>query len=248
MRNWRDRRAPRGRSGVRGASLGGRVSSRPGARRRAARHSVRRAEEVLFGYRGAELRLPRHHVESFLHAFPLDACVDLVRRGIFLRGAFVELRSRETAFGILAALARAGGEVVPPPRLFEEVWGRPARNEHDLKAVYLHVWRLRERLCEVSGPSLVQTADGGYRLDPRRRVAAILPVARPRRAVRAVTDAGAAAVLALVAERGALDSRGLKQAFGASLSTARRLLRKLTDEGRLVRTGSGRATAYRIAP
>ena len=72
----------------------------------------------------------------------------------------VQLTHREG--GVLTALVRAGGAVLPKTALLREVWGHSAG---DTRAVEVAVGRLRRRLGPEA-PQIVAVAGRGYRLDP----------------------------------------------------------------------------------
>ena len=71
-------------------------------------------------------------------------------------------------FGLVVALARRIGRVVPREELYEAVWGGPLRA--DDRSVDVYVKRLRRKLAEaVPDGSFIHTPHGfGYRFDPER--------------------------------------------------------------------------------
>jgi two-component system phosphate regulon response regulator PhoB len=90
-----------------------------------------------------------------------DLAIDEGRRRVVVGGVPVELTGKE--FGLLAALARAGGRVLTREQLLETVWGYANAAEIESRTVDVHVRRLREKL----GPAarLIETVKGlGYRL------------------------------------------------------------------------------------
>ncbi len=91
-----------------------------------------------------------------------DLAIDEGRRRVVVGGVPVELTGKE--FGLLAALARAGGRVLTREQLLETVWGYANAAEIESRTVDVHVRRLREKL----GPAArrIETVKGlGYRLE-----------------------------------------------------------------------------------
>lgn len=202
----------------------------------------RQSQDVTFVLPRGNYKLPRNQVEGFLRVSRLDACVDLVRNGVYIQDSFVEMRSLEIPFRILAAVLKGNGKIVPTQQIFEEVWGRPHRTAFDTKMVYFHVWQLRRRLEGVlPGTDLLVTRSGGYRLNTQLTFASIVPASRSPRVQ------GTEQILELVRQKGVLDSRTLKGLSGVSMATVRRTLRRLTLEGKLERVGAGRNTGYKVA-
>ncbi len=244
---WRLGRPPPGRPGPRPS---GRVEPRPGRTR--------------LEFQGLVLSLEIPRIEAFLAASRLDLGLDPARRSAWVRGRRVDLRAWEIPFAILVALAEAEGERVESSVLFARAWGRPARNEYDLRAVYLHVWRLRRALDpEGEGSPLIMTDEGGYRLRPAARVAWIRtsPVPEPGSEAREPEEGGAVPagavscteaeaaerILAMARTEGVVEPRRIERKTGRSRSWVGRLLRRLTQRGVLERVGQGRSTGYRIA-
>jgi DNA-binding response OmpR family regulator len=75
----------------------------------------------------------------------------------------IHLTEKETA--ILKYLYRVGDRPVPREVLLDEVWGYNAGvTTHTLET---HIYRLRQKIeADPSGPRLLLTEGGGYRLDP----------------------------------------------------------------------------------
>ncbi|RNL82863.1 response regulator transcription factor [Halostreptopolyspora alba] len=84
--------------------------------------------------------------------------LDLDAHQVTRDGVPIPLTRKE--FGLLAALAREPGSVVPKQRLLLEVWNTDWRGTH--RTLEVHIGTLRAKLGE---PGLVQTVRGvGYRL------------------------------------------------------------------------------------
>ncbi len=91
----------------------------------------------------------------------------VVRPGEFLafaNGHALSLSVRE--LGLLVALARRGGRIVPREELYGEVWGAPMRAQDRSVDVYVH--KLRAKLGQaLPGWRYIHTHFGfGYRLSP----------------------------------------------------------------------------------
>jgi DNA-binding response OmpR family regulator len=76
-----------------------------------------------------------------------------------------KIRLTDKEASILKYLYRAGGKPVPRQVLLNEVWGyNSAVSTHTLET---HIYRLRQKIeADPSGPRLLLTEGGGYRLDP----------------------------------------------------------------------------------
>lgn len=217
------------------------TESRHPGRTPRARRRREPADLVELTLESGPLRLPRPQVEAFLRAGPQVLGVDLARRGAYLGGDFVPLHTREIPFGILVTLARAAGGSLGARHLFQAAWGRPARNEHDLRAVAKQVWRLRQALDPADGAGpLIASTPGGYRLRPDVRPAWIRTPPSRR------AGPGAAPLAGLLVRGRVVDPRSLQRAMGRSQATVRRLLARGVRAGALERIGAGRATAYRV--
>jgi DNA-binding response OmpR family regulator len=75
----------------------------------------------------------------------------------------IRLTDKET--NILKYLYRAGGKVISREELLTEVWGYNAGvTTHTLET---HVYRLRQKIePDPTGPKILITEAGGYRLSP----------------------------------------------------------------------------------
>ena len=67
-----------------------------------------------------------------------------------------------TEYRLLEALLRAGGDVVPHHQLARAGW--PAEADPDLLWLKPHLARLRSKLADVDGPSIIPVRAVGYRL------------------------------------------------------------------------------------
>src|SRR5688500_10651250 len=65
--------------------------------------------------------------------------------------------------GVLARLALAAGQPVPPDRLLADVWEHSSAVTAD-KQLHIVVWRLRELFAAHGQAEIIQTVPGGYRL------------------------------------------------------------------------------------
>ncbi|HEX5590391.1 MAG TPA: response regulator transcription factor [Candidatus Limnocylindrales bacterium] len=70
-----------------------------------------------------------------------------------------------TEYRLLETLARANGDLVPHLRLARAGW--PAEHDPDLLWLKPHLARLRSKLDEAGGPSIVAVRGVGYRVEPR---------------------------------------------------------------------------------
>jgi DNA-binding response OmpR family regulator len=87
--------------------------------------------------------------------------VDEARHLASVRGA--ELPLTPTEFRLLAALARAGGDVVRHARLLRAGW--PAEADPDILWLKPHLARLRAKVRQPGGPEIVAIRGVGYRLE-----------------------------------------------------------------------------------
>ena len=92
--------------------------------------------------------------------------IDLARHEVLVRGAHVDLTSKE--FDILRLLAEHPGRVYTKAQIYESVWGEAAFG--DLSTVQVHVRRLRTKIEKhPDEPTLITTVWGiGYRFEERR--------------------------------------------------------------------------------
>ena len=93
-----------------------------------------------------------------------DLTIQLPDGLVCVKGRALMLSVRE--FGLLLALARAGGRIMSREQLFLEVWGKPISKGDRSVDVYVH--KLRSKL-ERAQPSVayIHTHVGfGYRLSP----------------------------------------------------------------------------------
>ncbi|MFI6655079.1 response regulator transcription factor [Streptomyces sp. NPDC050523] len=90
-------------------------------------------------------------------------CVDSAARQASVGGVPLTLRPKE--YALLEMLAAAPGRVFSAEQLLERIWGSSWQQP---ATVVEHVYRLRGKLAESSGPSpQITTVRGyGYRLDP----------------------------------------------------------------------------------
>jgi DNA-binding response OmpR family regulator len=110
---------------------------------------MRRADAAPRAATGAEpLRAGRLTIEPGRH----EARVD---------GRLVPLTPTE--YRLLDVLVRAGGDVVPHVRLARAGW--PGETDPDLLWLKPHLARLRSKVAEAGGPSVVAVRAVGYRLD-----------------------------------------------------------------------------------
>lgn len=94
-----------------------------------------------------------------------DLSVDPAGQVAYVGEETIRLRPREAA--LLAALARAAGELVTTEQLLETVWGEYYEGEPQV--LYVHIRWLREKIeIDPSKPSRILTVRNlGYRLVPR---------------------------------------------------------------------------------
>jgi two-component system copper resistance phosphate regulon response regulator CusR len=90
-----------------------------------------------------------------------DLSIDVPARRVFRRGQEIALTSRE--YSLLEFLARRVGEVVGRAEIAEHVWDEHYDPFSNVVDVY--VQRLRRKLDDSSGPSMIRTRRGqGYQL------------------------------------------------------------------------------------
>jgi DNA-binding transcriptional ArsR family regulator len=130
--------------------------------------------------------------------------------------------------------------------LLREVWGiqrfLPARH---LPTLHTAVSRLRLALGD---PDWVITRDEGYALSEGVEVFSWEQAAETLSASAAPPPDARARVLDFIRAEGGTGSKEIAEALELSASTVLRLLRRLSEEGLLVRDGSGRSTRYRCTP
>ena len=76
----------------------------------------------------------------------------------------VGLTLTPTEYRLLESLVRAAGDLVPHLRLARAGW--PAESDPDLLWLKPHLARLRSKLDQVGGPSIVAVRGVGYRVEP----------------------------------------------------------------------------------
>lgn len=130
-------------------------------------------------------------------------------------------------------------------QLLSEVWGiqrfLPGRH---LPTLHTAVSRLRLALGD---PAWVLTRDEGYALLEGVEVISWEQAADTLSASAASPPDARARVLEFIRAEGQTGSGEIAAALALSASTTLRLLRRLSEEGLLVRDGSGRSTRYRCA-
>ncbi len=94
-----------------------------------------------------------------LRAGPLE--IDPRRHEARISGTVLSLTPTE--YRLLEALVRAGGDVVPHGRLARAGW--PEETDPDLLWLKPHLARLRAKLAETGGPSIVPVRAVGYRIE-----------------------------------------------------------------------------------
>jgi two-component system, OmpR family, KDP operon response regulator KdpE len=94
-----------------------------------------------------------------------DLELDLVHREARVSGEWVKLTSRE--FDVLAFLARHAGKVCTHQMILSAVWGKA----YDREAQYLHAYvhRLRQKLGDDTGRTIVTAPGIGYTLEVGQR-------------------------------------------------------------------------------
>jgi DNA-binding response OmpR family regulator len=88
--------------------------------------------------------------------------VDVVSREATVRGRDLGLTGKE--FGLLVALAQAGGRTVATAKLYEEAWRRPMLD--DPRVVWTHLSSLKRKLADAVGQAvrIVSVRGQGYSL------------------------------------------------------------------------------------
>ncbi len=143
-------------------------------------------------------------------------------------------------------LMALGGGYRSRSDLAQEVWGLnrydPVRHSAVINTA---MSRLRNALPV---PEWVVTDDDGYHLAPQVELLVLgheaLPVSLPESVPPPPSEDDA--VVAALRSDGPSSSADIAAALKVSASSALRILRRLTEEGRVRRTGTGRATRYLV--
>src|SRR5271169_947072 len=117
---------------------------------------------VLLAHIRAQLRSHEQSEDAVFHIGPYEFR-PAAKMLLDARGKKIRLTDKET--NILKYLYRASGKVISREELLTEVWGYNAGvTTHTLET---HVYRLRQKIePEPTGPKLLITEAGGYRLAP----------------------------------------------------------------------------------
>lgn len=129
--------------------------------------------------------------------------------------------------------------------LVSSVWGLgrydPLRHSGVINTA---VSRLRLALAD---PAWIVTHEGGYELQPGIEIHEVAaPAVEPAAALVERPPSEAEKVLAWLRQNGPATTADVGRALGTSPSSALRLLRRLEEEGAVLRVGRGRATRYQL--
>lgn len=172
-----------------------------------------------------------------------DVVLNLVCRTLEVPGRGCRFIGRqEVVMGLLLALTRRGGHPVDHEVLFEEAWGLRYCKRFHRRTLHYGVNRVR-RLLEELGASddLIQSGRGSYRFNPRARYCLL---EGPLASSEIVPRGDSEALVGHMSQAGCLTAQDYRRLVGVGRSTASRELRRLTQQGVLVRRGTGRATTY----
>jgi hypothetical protein len=166
-----------------------------------------------------------------------DLVVDGCRRQLSCGATRLSLARRPVLFALLAELAREWPNEVPRARLIARAFGVRRPNDSHRARLRVEVGRLRRLAL---GLAQVQATREGFVLAPRsaKRVLLLEPP----------SDAGNAALLALLADGQAWSSSALALALGASQRTVQRALGVLEAEGQVTALGRARARRWLYRP
>lgn len=107
-------------------------------------------------------RRPKPTQSSTDHIMVGTLKIDLIKRCVFRGGQQIQLQPRE--FRLLEYLARNAGRVATKTMLLEHVWD--FNFDPKTNIIETHVSRLRSKIDEPDGPSLIKTVRGsGYMID-----------------------------------------------------------------------------------
>lgn len=117
--------------------------------------------ELLARIKAHLRRMPENKVPAELLFGEGELVIDLMKRGVSVRGEVVELTPRE--FDLLATLARHAGRVLTKEELLRQAWGLEDKDAQDNLKPYIHY--LRKKIEQDStSPRWILTARGvGYR-------------------------------------------------------------------------------------
>jgi hypothetical protein len=173
---------------------------------------------------------------------------DRIQGVLYLNGHGPFFVGDQMTFKLLDRLVAQPDLEIGVAELYEEVWGVPYRQLQDEGKFHVTVHRLRSWL-EQRGTgecrAMVQIQEGRASLC---READVRVVELDGPCGGRVSDEGLEQrLLALLAERENCPPKELEARLGISRSTLNELIRKLVDQGRVVRAGKGPATRYSLA-
>jgi hypothetical protein len=166
-----------------------------------------------------------------------DIVVDGCRRQLTCGAARLSLARRPVLFALLAELAREWPNEVPRARLIARAFGVNRPNDSHRARLRVELGRLRRLVKELAQ---VEATRDGFVLAPKRAKKVLL--------LEPPSDAGNAALLALLADGQAWSTSALALALGASQRTVQRALGVLEAEGQVTSLGRARARRWLYRP
>lgn len=185
--------------------------------------------------RGQSRMLPLEEVESLMRSGAL--IVDMCRRGIRAREAWIPLARRPVLLGLAQTLAERWPDDVPREVLIERAFNARRQDETHRVRLRVEIGRLRALIKRVAG---IEATERGFAIAPRMgsEVVVLTPP----------IEGEEAALVALLSDGAAWSTSALALALTTSQRKVQRALVELESAGRVRSIGKARAQRWLAPP